>query len=136
MRSTKDPDLGLPGLKHLCALASVFWFPAKRHVICGMKAIFPRGSRHNCKKLFQYARWLTNRIGWAFGGTIAGHLIGQFPGKSITGDKVTLLVNLEAHLPMRSVNRRGLKRHSILEINFVERESQISGRFEELLSVN
>ena len=49
---------------------------------------------------------------------------------------MTLLVNLEAHLPMRSLNKRGLKRHSILEINFVERESQISGRFEELLSVN
>jgi hypothetical protein len=37
---------------------------------------------------------------------------------------------------MRSLNKRGLKRHSILAIKFVRREPQISGRFEELLIVN
>jgi hypothetical protein len=46
-RSTKDPRLGLPGLKRLCTLAAVFWFHAMRHDICGTKAIFPRDSRHH-----------------------------------------------------------------------------------------
>jgi Xaa-Pro dipeptidase len=49
---------------------------------------------------------------------------------------VTLLVNAEGHLPMRSLNKKGLKRHSILETHFTEREPRTSGRFEQLLIVN
>ena len=87
-------------------------------------------------QLFRYALTLANKFGWEFGGSIAGHLIGQFPHDRIAGDKVTLYVHPESHLLMRSLNEKGQKRHWILEIHFVDREHQIGGFFEELLTVS
>lgn len=87
-------------------------------------------------QLFAHAVYLAHRFGWEFGGRIAGHLIGQFPHEKIAGDKVTLYVHPDSHLPMRSVNESGQKRHWILEIHFVDREHGIGGFFEELLTVN
>jgi Xaa-Pro dipeptidase len=87
-------------------------------------------------QFFAYVVSLAHKFGWEFGGRIAGHLIGQFPHEKIAGDKVTLYVHPDSHLPMRSVNEKGQKRHWILEIHFVDRERQIGGFFEELLTVN
>jgi Xaa-Pro dipeptidase len=87
-------------------------------------------------QFFAYAVSLAHEFGWEFGGAIAGHLIGQFPHEKIAGDKVTLYVHPESHLPMRSLNENGQKRHWILEVHFVDRERQIGGFFEELLTVD
>jgi Xaa-Pro dipeptidase len=87
-------------------------------------------------QLFAYAVSLAPKFGWEFGGPIAGHLIGQFPHEKIAGDKVTLYIHPDSHLQMRSLNEKGQKRHWILEIHFVDREHQIGGFFEELLTVN
>jgi Xaa-Pro dipeptidase len=86
-------------------------------------------------EFFAYAQSLATKFGWEFGGPIAGHLIGQFPHERIAGDKVTLYVHPESHLSMRSPDENGQKRHWILEIHFVDRERQIGGFFEELLTV-
>jgi Xaa-Pro dipeptidase len=86
-------------------------------------------------QLFRYVVTLANKSGWEFGGRIAGHLIGQFPHEKIADDKVTLYVHPESHLPMRSLNEMGQERHWILEIHFVDREREIGGFFEELLTV-
>jgi Xaa-Pro dipeptidase len=87
-------------------------------------------------QLFAYARSLASKFGWEFGGPIAGHLIGQFPHEKIAGDKVTLYVHPDSDLPMRSLDEKGQKRHWILEIHFVDRERQIGGFFEALLTVS
>jgi Xaa-Pro aminopeptidase len=87
-------------------------------------------------QLFRYVVTLANKSGWEFGGRIAGHLIGQFPHERIAEDKVTLYVHPESHLPMRSLNGKGQERHWILEIHFVDREREIGGFFEELLTVD
>lgn len=86
-------------------------------------------------ELFRYAQALAIQFGWEFGGIIAGHLIGQFPHEKIEGDKVTLYVHPDSHLPMRSLDEQGRKRHWILEIHFVDRQRQIGGFYEELLTV-
>jgi Xaa-Pro dipeptidase len=86
-------------------------------------------------ELFHYATSLAKKFGWEFGGRIAGHLIGHFPHEKIADDKVTLYVHPDSHLPMRSVDENGEKRHWILEIHFVDRERQIGGFYEELLTV-
>jgi Xaa-Pro dipeptidase len=78
---------------------------------------------------------LATKFGWEFGGPIAGHLIGQFPHERIADDKVTLYVHPKSHLPMRSLDEKGQKRHWILEIHFIDRQCQIGGFFEELLTV-
>jgi Xaa-Pro dipeptidase len=86
-------------------------------------------------EFFSYITSLAEKSGWEFGGRIAGHLIGQFPHEKIADDKVTLYVHPSSHLPMRSLDEKGQKRHWILEIHFVDREHKIGGFFEELLTV-
>jgi Xaa-Pro aminopeptidase len=86
-------------------------------------------------QLYHHAVSLADKYGWEFGGPIAGHLIGQFPHERIAEDKITLYVHPKSNLPMRSRDERGQIRHWILEIHFVDRERQIGGFFEELLSV-
>jgi Xaa-Pro dipeptidase len=86
-------------------------------------------------ELFSYAESLAVKFGWEFGGTIAGHLIGQFPHEKIADDKVTLYVHQDSHLPMRRLDDKGQDRHWILEIHFVDKVRQIGGFYEELLTV-
>lgn len=86
-------------------------------------------------EFFAHAVSLADKFGWKFGGPIAGHLIGQFPHERIAGDKVTLYVHPESHLPMRSLDANGQQRHWILEIHFIDKERQIGGFFEELLTI-
>jgi Xaa-Pro dipeptidase len=86
-------------------------------------------------ELFKYATSLAEKFGWEFGGRIAGHLIGQFPHEKIANDKVTLYVHPDSHLPMCSRDDKGQRRHWILEIHFVDREREIGGFYEELLTV-
>ncbi|MEO6966420.1 MAG: M24 family metallopeptidase [Acidobacteriaceae bacterium] len=86
-------------------------------------------------ELFHYAESLAEQFGWEFGGRIAGHLIGQFPHEKIAGDKITLYVHPDSHLAMHSLDEKGQKRHWIQEIHFVDREQQIGGFYEELLTI-
>src|ERR1700678_2167088 len=86
-------------------------------------------------EFFHYARSMAEKRGWEFGGRIAGHLIGHFPHEKIAEDKVTLYVHPDSHLAMRSVDENGEQRHWILEIHFVDREREIGGFYEELLTV-
>lgn len=85
--------------------------------------------------LYVHAQKLAADYGWEFGGAIAGHLIGEFPHEKIAGDKVTLYVHPQSTTVMRSLDEQGRKRHWILEIHFVDRERQIGGFYEELLTV-
>jgi Xaa-Pro dipeptidase len=86
-------------------------------------------------ELFHYTTSLAKKFGWEFGGRIAGHLIGHFPHEKISDDKVTLYVHPDSHLLMRSKDENGEKRHWILEIHFVDRQREIGGFYEELLTV-
>ena len=105
------------------------------HAFAQGKRYFNETPDITSSELFSYARSMAEEFGWEFGGPIAGHLIGQFPHERIAGDKVTLYVHPDSHLPMRTVDEKGQKRHWILEIHFVDREHRIGGFYEELLSV-
>ena len=100
------------------------------------KRYFHENPGITASQFFAYVVSLAHEFGWEFGGRIAGHLIGHFPHEKIADDKVSLYVHPDSHLPMRSVNEKGQKRHWILEIHFVDRERQFGGFFEELLTVN
>ncbi len=100
------------------------------------KRYFQETTDITANQLFAYVVSLADKLGWEFGGEIAGHLIGHFPHERIAGDKVTLYVHPDSHLAMRALDENGQKRHWILEIHFVDREHQIGGFFEELLTVN
>jgi Xaa-Pro dipeptidase len=117
--------------------------PRKLKLRDDVGTVFAEGKRYfqqnpavTANELFAYAVSLAHKAGWEFGGEIAGHLIGQFPHEKIAGDKVTLYVHPDSHLQMQSLNEKGQKRHWILEIHLVDRESRIGGFFEELLTVD
>jgi Xaa-Pro dipeptidase len=87
------------------------------------------------REYFHYIESLARKYDWEWGGPIAGHLIGQFPHERIADDKVTLYVHPASNLLMRSLDEEDQQRHWILEIHFVNREKEIGGFYEELLTV-
>jgi Xaa-Pro dipeptidase len=99
------------------------------------KRYFDENPNISACELYRYAQSMAIQFGWEFGGSIAGHLIGQFPHERIAGDKVSLYVHPDSQLPMRSLDEKGQKRHWILEIHFVDKQRQIGGFYEELLTV-
>jgi hypothetical protein len=99
------------------------------------KKYFHANPEITSNELFKHAESLAQKFGWVFGGPIAGHLLGQFPHERIPNDRVSLYVHPDSHLLMRSLDDNGQKRHWILEIHFVDRERQIGGFYEELLTV-
>ena len=116
--------------------------PAKLKMRDDVAKAFADGKRYfhenpdiTSDQLYAHAVSLAEKYGWEFGGPIAGHLIGQFPHERIAEDKVTLYVHPKSRLRMNSTDERGRKRHWILEIHFVDRQRQIGGFFEELLTV-
>jgi Xaa-Pro aminopeptidase len=99
------------------------------------KQYFNQTPNVTAREFFGYIHSLAKKFGWEFGGPIAGHLIGQFPHERIPQDKVTLYVHPDSSLPMQSLDENGRKRHWILEIHFVDKERQIGGFYEELLTL-
>jgi Xaa-Pro dipeptidase len=117
--------------------------PLKRKLCSDVGEAFATGKKYfherpdiTASQLYRHAQSLAKRYGWEYGGPIAGHLIGQFPHEKIAGDKVTLYVHPDSHLPMRAPDENGQSRHWILEIHFVDRERQIGGFYEELLTLD
>ena len=86
-------------------------------------------------ELFAYLKTLAVDAGWEFGGSIAAHLIGEFPHKAMPENQSVGYANAHHHLPMRGLDSLGRERHWILEIHFIDRERRIGGFFEELLTV-
>jgi Xaa-Pro aminopeptidase len=99
------------------------------------KAYFETQPDITASELFAYAVTLAENYGWEFGGEIAGHLVGQFPHERIAGDKISLYVHPDNHLPIRSLDKQGRQRQWILEIHFVDRACEIGGFFEQLLTL-
>ncbi len=74
--------------------------PVKLKLRDDIRTAFVEGKEHfknspdiTSAEFFRHAQKLAENHGWEFGGTIAGHLIGQFPHERIAGDKVTLYVH-------------------------------------------
>ena len=84
--------------------------------------------------LFQYAAKKAKELGWEFGGEIAGHIVGKFPHEQPADPKsVALDVHPENHNDMLFPDADGNKRHWILELQFIDKENEIGGYFEQLL---
>jgi Xaa-Pro dipeptidase len=117
--------------------------PLKLKMCQDIKSAFADGKQYfndhpdiTSREFFHHVESLAAKYNWEFGGPIAGHLIGQFPHERIADDKVTLYVHPRSDLPMRSLDEEGRRRHWILEIHFVNKEQEIGGFYEELLTVS
>ncbi|MFI1916401.1 M24 family metallopeptidase [Nocardia sp. NPDC020380] len=86
----------------------------------------------------QLYTWIVEQAtaqGWEFSAPIAGHLVGEFPHKQISGSEVTSYIAAGSHTPMRRADPTGRACHWILEIHLIDRKNQIGGFFEQLLDV-
>jgi Xaa-Pro aminopeptidase len=87
------------------------------------------------EQLFRHVTDLAEQAGWEYGGSIAGHLVGEFPHEKIAGDEVGSYIAPGSSKPMRRLDRTGRRCHWILEIHLVDRARQIGGFYEELLDL-
>jgi hypothetical protein len=99
------------------------------------KAAFQADPGMDGDTLYGLACALAQQAGWAFGGRIAGHTVGEFPHETIAGDRITFYITRGNRLPLRRADATGRPYHWILEIHLVDHERQIGGFFEELLTV-
>jgi Xaa-Pro aminopeptidase len=85
-------------------------------------------------ELFQYTVDKAKEFGWEFGGEIAGHIVGKYPHEQPADPKsIELDIHPENHNDMFLPDANGNKRHWILELQFIDRENEIGGYFEQLL---
>jgi Xaa-Pro aminopeptidase len=87
------------------------------------------------EQLFDQMVVLSEQYGWEFGGSIAGHLVGEFPHEAIDGDDIESYVAPGSDRPMRRLDRAGQVCHWILEVHLVDRTRQFGGFHEELLDI-
>lgn len=87
------------------------------------------------EELYGRACQAAERAGWTFGGTIAGHLVGDFPHETIPGDRVASYIMPGCKTRLRDRDSAGRQLHWILEIHLVDREREIGGFYEQLLTI-
>lgn len=87
------------------------------------------------EELFDHVVANAAAAGWEWGGTIAGHLVGEFPHEDNDGDHLFSQIAPGNSRRMRGFDRMGQVCHWILEIHLVDQARQIGGFYEELLDL-
>lgn len=84
--------------------------------------------------LFQYVVEKAKEYGWEFKGEIAGHIVGKYPHEQPSDPKsMELDIHPENHNDIFLPDANADQRHWILELQFVDKEKEIGGYFEQLL---
>ena len=116
--------------------------PVKHRLVADLPVVFAAG-----KAFFQehpditgdrlYAEMvrLAEQRGWEFGNYHSGHVVGEFPHVSLDPERMQNLITPGSDKPMRRPDLNGKQAHWILEVHLVDRERQIGGFYEELLTV-
>lgn len=99
-----------------------------------LKQWFDSQTKLTCSEFYDHIASTAENYGWEYGNQLAGHLIGQFPHEKLEKGNYGLYVHPENHNDMLAPDADGNKRHWILEIHFIDREKQIGGFFEQLLT--
>jgi len=85
-------------------------------------------------ELFHHAVEKAEELGWEFGGEIAGHIVGKYPHEQPPDPQsLELDIHPQNHNDMFLPDANGNKRHWILELQFIDRQNEIGGYFEQLL---
>ncbi len=116
--------------------------PVKHRLCDDLPVMFDAGRAHfeanpdiTGEQLFAHVVNLADEAGWEWGGTIAGHLVGEFPHEEIEGDDVFSHITPGNTRVMRGLDRVSRVCHWILEIHLVDRDREIGGFYEELLDL-
>ncbi|UPT68809.1 MAG: aminopeptidase P family protein [Sphingobacteriales bacterium JAD_PAG50586_3] len=84
-------------------------------------------------ELYAFAKKIAQEYGWAFGNTMAGHLVGRFPHEVIPGDKIINYIHPDNRERMSLMYPNGTERFWILEIHMVDAANQMGGFYEKVL---
>lgn len=116
--------------------------PVKLRLQADLPRIFAAGRAHfdarptiTGAELYAYVVGLAEAAGWEFGGAHSGHLVGEFPHELIDGDRIESYIAPGNATAMRRSDRAGRTCHWILEVHLVDRERQIGGFHEQLLTL-
>ena len=83
---------------------------------------------------YSYTTKLAFRYGWEYGNHHCGHLVGNFPHEILLGEEITNYIHPENNTLMNAPDTNGDERFWIYEIHFIDRQNQIGGFFEQLVS--
>ncbi|SNS99896.1 M24 family metallopeptidase [Rhodococcoides kyotonense] len=116
--------------------------PIKHRLRDALPTVFDAGRAHfeahpdiTGDQLYARVVELAEEAGWEFGGSIAGHLVGEFPHEKIAGEEIGSYIAPGSDQQMRRDDRSGRRCHWILEIHLVDRRRGIGGFHEELLDL-
>jgi Xaa-Pro dipeptidase len=99
------------------------------------KAFFDAQTSLTGAEFYAHVLTISEKYGWEFGGQMAGHIIGHFPHERLEKEIKDNYIHPENHLDLFGPDKSGNPREWILEIHLVDREREIGGFFEQLLSV-
>jgi len=83
---------------------------------------------------YHYTKKLAEKYGWKYGNHHCGHLIGNFPHETILGEDEKNYIHPNNNQLMSDKDINGEERYWIYEIHLIDRELEIGGFFEQLLS--
>ena len=86
-------------------------------------------------ELFAFSRDMAQSLGWEFGGTHCGHLIGRFPHERIEGEETVNYLHPDNHIRLDAPGKTGEKRHWIYEMHLVDKTNEIGAFHEALLTL-
>jgi Xaa-Pro aminopeptidase len=117
--------------------------PHKHRLIADIGWAFRQGQRLyqdtpdlTAGALYDFVAGLATSKGWEFGAATAGHLVGRFPHERPQKQPRRFSIRHGNETCIRELDDRGEPRHWILEVHFIDRERQIGGFYEELLTVD
>jgi len=85
------------------------------------------------EELYAYAQKVAADAGWVFGGTIAGHIVGEFPHAQLIPGREEHRITAGNAKRMRDPDAHGKARNWILEIHLVDKTKSWGGFYERLL---
>lgn len=114
--------------------------PAKARLIANLERIFGIGQAHfhstpdiTGAALYDFVSRQAAEAGWRFGGSIAGHVVGEFPHARLPGDKELNRISPRNPRPMSEPDGLDQARHWILEVHLVDKDRTFGGFYERLL---
>jgi len=115
--------------------------PEKKRLVADLPRLFEVVKAHyeaspdiTGAELYRFAQRTAEAEGWLFGGTIAGHIVGEFPhAQRVPGDRDLHRIAPANAKRMRDPDANGHERHWILEIHLVDKARSFGGFYERLL---
>jgi Xaa-Pro aminopeptidase len=104
-------------------------------VFAAGKAYFDARPEVTASEFYAEVVRIAGERGWEFGNMHCGHLVGEFPHENMAGGRLDSLLCADNRRRLRGPDPSGRVAHWILEVHLVDRDREIGGFYEELLTL-